>query len=219
MLKDKQSWLVAVLLFVSGGVFFNILPSVSLAISLDWSALSAVGTVGAVLVSLGLAVTSWWNRRGEEQLRAKLVAARMRPVLVDLINQLGYFSAWYYFDNLDSPGEIEDVRGLVKPLRICTDSISKEDIERLVVLDQKSTGYLSSGIGRVEAVISEVERVTGDWDEITDVQKGRYRDTWGPTLDEARDHIYQAMDVIEKAVNDVAPEIDWSQVYADHHED
>ncbi|WP_241356881.1 hypothetical protein, partial [Escherichia coli] len=106
MLKDKQSLLVAVLLFVSGGVFFNILPSVSLAVSLDWNALSAIGTVGAVLVSLGLAVTSWWNRRGEEKLRAKLVAARIRPVLVDLINQLEYFSAWYYFDNLDSPGEV-----------------------------------------------------------------------------------------------------------------
>lgn len=54
MLKDKQSWLVAVLLFVSGGVFFNIIPSVSLAISLGWNALSAIGTIPGSIASAAL---------------------------------------------------------------------------------------------------------------------------------------------------------------------
>ena len=215
MEKNWVRWLVCLLLFLSGGVFFKLVPFVSFKLELTWDAFSAIGTVSAVVVSLYLASSVERKQRAENKERSLLVAARLWPMADSLNGHLAELSGWVYFDTLDSQEPISDIRERVKRLRTYLDRLTMQDIERIVAIDITIASYLSRAIGGIEGVITSVERESREWDAISKGSKEFYRQHWGDALLSARDFLLMALPTLEYAAKKAAPLPDWAALNAE----
>ncbi|WP_448177133.1 hypothetical protein [Pseudomonas putida] len=214
MEKAWVRWLVCLLLFLCGGIFFKLLPQVSVDLKLDWNAFSAIGTFAAVIVSLYLASSAERKLVAERRERSALVAARVWPIAEALNGHLSDLSGWVYFDNLDDPEKISDIRERVKRLRVFLDCMKIDDVERIVAIDISVASYLSRAIGEIEGVVVSVEREGEEWDAISQVSKEFYREHWGGALLNARDFLQMALPSLMTAAHKAAPTPDWAEIYA-----
>ncbi|WJO31015.1 hypothetical protein [Pseudomonas monteilii] len=214
MEKAWVRWLVCLLLFLCGGIFFKLLPQVSVDLKLDWNAFSAIGTFAAVIVSLYLASSAERKLVAERRERSALVAARVWPIAEALNGHLSDLSGWVYFDNLDDPEKISDIRDRVKRLRVCLDCMKIDDVERIVAIDISVASYLSRAIGEIEGVVVSVEREGEEWDAISQASKEFYREHWGGALLNARDFLQMALPSLMTAAHKAAPTPDWAEIYA-----
>jgi hypothetical protein len=218
MEKSWVRWLVCLLLFLCGGVFFKLAPVVTFKFELSWDAFSAIGTVAAVVVSLYLARSVERKQQAENKERSSLVAARLWPIADALNGDLAGLSGWVYFDDLDSPEPISDIREKVKRLRIYLDRMTMQDIERIVAIDITIASYLSRAIGEIEGVIASVERESKEWNNISRASKDFYREHWGKAIISARDFLNMALPSLEYAAQKAAPIPDWAEIYGrDEH--
>ncbi|TWC11416.1 hypothetical protein FBY06_1445 [Pseudomonas sp. SJZ085] len=215
MSRDWVVWLGCLLLFVCGGLFFRISPVVIFKLELTWEAFSAIGTLGAVVVSLYLARSAERRLRSENKERSSLVAARLWPIAEALNSQLADLSGWVYFDNLDAPESISDIRERVKRLHIYFDRMTMQDIERIIAIDISIANYLSRAMGEVEGVIASVEREGEEWNNISQVSKDFYRERWGNSIISARDFLTMALPSLMYAAQKAAPFPDWHEIYND----
>lgn len=214
MEKAWVRWLVCLLLFLCGGIFFKLLPQVSVDLKLDWDAFSAIGTLAAVIVSLHLAGSAERKLVAERKERSALVAARVWPIAEALNGHLSDLSGWVYFDNLDDPEKISDIRERVKRLRVYLDCMKIDDVERIVAIDISVASYLSRAIGEVEGVVVSVEREGKEWDAISQLSKEFYRKHWGDAILNARDFLQMALPSLEYAARKAAPIPDWAEIHA-----
>lgn len=201
-------------LVLCGGIFFKLLPSLSLNLQLDWNSLSAIGTLSAVLVSLWLARSSDRKTRREEKQRGELAASRIWPIAGAMNAQLSEFVGWVYFDDLDSSEPISDIRDKFKKLQVFADRISREDVQDTVSLDISVASYLARAIGEIEGVIVSVEREIKEWGQISRLQKEFFRSTWGDAVVNSRDLLLLALPTLEYAAQKAAPLPDWAKIYA-----
>ena len=215
MSRDWVVWLGCLMLFVCGGLFFRIPPLVTFELKLTWEAFSAIGTVSAVVVSLYLARSIERRIRSENKERSSLVAARLWPIAEALNSQLADLSGWVFFDNLDEPEPISDIRDRVKRLRIYLDRMTMQDIERVIAIDISVASYLSRAMGEVEGVIASVERESDEWNKISQVNKDFYRERWGNSIISARDFLTMALPSLMYAAQKAAPFPDWNEIYDD----
>lgn len=217
MEKFWVRWFVCVLLFLSGGVFFKLIPHVSFNfdLKLGWEAFSAMGTIAAVIVSLYMARSSDRNRKAEKKEISSLVAARLWPITQALHQALIDLSVWVYLDDLDSSEPISDIRESVKHLRIYLDRISINDIEQVVYIDIVTASYLSRSIGEIGGVIASVERESKEWIAIPQRSKEFYRSHWGGSLTAAQDFLFLVLPNLEKAAQRATPSPDWAAVYGE----
>lgn len=213
MEKSWVRWLVCLLLFLSGGIFFKLLPVVSLKFDLSWEAFSAIGTVAAVVVSLYLARSAERKQQAGDRERSSLVAARLWPVAEALNGDLAGLSGWVYFENLDSPEPISDIRETLKHLRVYLDRMTMQDIERIIAIDITIASYLSRAIGEIEGVIASVERESEEWNNISSMSKDFYREHWGKAILSAREFLLMALPTLEHAAQKAAPVPDWAEIY------
>lgn len=214
MEKSWVRWLVCLLLFLCGGIFFKLVPLVSFKFELSWDAFSAVGTVAAVVVSLYLASSTERKQRAENKERSSLVAARLWPIAEALNGDLAGLSGWVYFDNLDSSEPISDIRERVKRLRVYLDRMTMQDIERIVAIDITIASYLSRAIGEIEGVVASVERESEEWNNISQGSKDFYRQHWGGAILSARDFLLLALPSLMHVAQKAAPPPDWGAIYA-----
>jgi len=214
MEKTWMPWVVSLLLFISGGIFFKLVPMMNFELTMSWDTFSALGTIAAVVVSLYLAGSSDRKVRAANKVRSTIVAARIWPVAEALNAALGALSGWVYFENLDSDEPINDVREEVKRLRVYLDGIKMQDIEMLVSIDISIASYLARSIGEVEGVIASVERESVEWKSISKFNKDFYRSHWGDALINARDLLQMALPSIMFAAKKAAPLPDWATIYA-----
>ncbi|NWB64438.1 hypothetical protein [Pseudomonas sp. F1002] len=215
MEKSWVRWLVCLLLFLCGGIFFKLAPMASFKFEITWDAFSAIGTVAAVVVSLYLARSTDRKRQAENKVRSTLVVARLWPIAEALNGALTDLSGWVYFDDLDSPEPISDIRERVKRLRIYLDRMSMQDIELLVSIDIVIASYLSRAIGEVEGVIASVERESREWNAISRGSKEFYRNHWGDAILSARDFLTLALPSLKYSAQKAAPVPDWAAIYAE----
>lgn len=213
MEKAWLRWLVCLLLFLCGGIFFKLLPQVSVDLKLDWNAFSAIGTFAAVIVSLYLASSAERKLVADRRWRSALAAARVWPIAEALNQHLSDLSGWVYFDNLDDPETISDIREKVKQLRVYLDCIKVDDIDRIVAIDISIASYLSRAIGEIEGVVVSVEREGKEWDAIPQTSKEFYREHWGGALLSARDFLQMALPSVMAAAEKAAPTPDWAEIY------
>lgn len=213
MEKAWVRWLVCLLLFLCGGIFFKLLPQASVDLKLDWNALSAIGTFAAVIVSLYLASSAERKQVAERRERSALAAARVWPIAEALNGHLSDLSGWVYFDNLDDPEKISDIRERVKRLRVYLDCMKIDDVERIVAIDISVASYLSRAIGEIEGVVVSVEREGKEWDAISQVSKEFYRKHWGDAILSARDFLQMALPSLMHAAQKAAPIPDWAEIY------
>ena len=206
-------WLVCLLLFLCGGIFFKLLPQASGDLKLDWNALSAIGTFAAVIVSLYLASSAERKQVAERRERSALAAARVWPIAEALNGHLSDLSGWVYFDNLDDPEKISDIRERVKRLRVYLDCMKIDDVERIVAIDISVASYLSRAIGEIEGVVVSVEREGKEWDAISQLSKEFYRKHWGDAILNARDFLQMALPSLQHAAQKAAPIPDWAEIY------
>ena len=209
MKKDLVVWGGCLMLFLCGGIFFKLIPLVSFKFELSWDAFSAVGTVSAVVVSLYLASSTERKRQAENKERSSLVAARLWPIAEALNGALVGLSGWVYFDNLDSPERISDIREQLKRLRVYLDRMTMQDIERIVAIDMTVASYLSRAIGEIEGVVASVEREIQEWDVISQGSKDFYRKHWGDAILTARDFLLMALPSLKHAAQKAAPLPEW----------
>lgn len=205
MSRDWVVWLGCLMLFVCGGIFFKLVPAVSFSFVLSWDAFSAVGTISAVALSLYLATDADRKLLAEKKVRSSLVAARLWPIAEALNGDLAALSGWVYFDNLNSPEPISDIRERVSRLRIYLDRLTMQDIERIVPIDISIASYLSRAIGEVEGVIASVEREGQEWSAISKGSKEFYRKHWGDSIISAREFLLMALPSLEYAAKKAAP--------------
>lgn len=215
MEKTWMPWLISLLLFIAGGIFFKLVPMTSFELTITWDAFSALGTIAAVIVSLYLASSSERKVQSENKLRSTIVAARIWPVAEALNAALASLSGWVYFENLDSEEPISDVREEVKRLRIYLDGINTQDIEMMVSIDIRIASYLARSVGEVEGVIASVERESAEWGSISKMSKDFYRSHWGDALINARELLQMALPSIMFAAKKAAPLPDWATIYAE----
>ncbi|MBV4552329.1 hypothetical protein HU742_014380 [Pseudomonas sp. SWRI102] len=219
MRRDLIVWLGCLLLFFCGGIFFKLLPAATFKFELSWEAFSAIGTVAAVVVSLYLARSTERNKRAEGKERSSLVAARLWPTADALNRDLAELSGWAYFDNLDGPEPISDIRDRVKRLRVYLDRMMMQDVERIIAIDIIVANYLSRAIGEVEGVIVSVERESEEWHLISQLSKDFYRQHWGAAILSAREFLLMALPSLEYAARKAAPAPDWAKIYNDEEMD
>lgn len=216
MSRDWVVWLGCLMLFVCGGLFFRISPVVTFKLGLTWEAFSAIGTLGAVVVSLYLARSTERRLRSENKERSSLVAARLWPIAEALNGQLVDLTGWVYFDNLESPEPIADIRERVKRLRYYLDRMTMQDIERIIAIDISIASYLSRAMGEIEGVIASVEREGDEWNKISPASKDFYRERWGNSIISARNFLTMALPSLMDAAQNAAPIPEWHEIYNDN---
>lgn len=215
MEKSWVRWLVCLLLFLSGGIFFKLMPVATFKFELSWDAFSAIGTVAAVVVSLYLARSAERKQQAESKERSLLVAARLWPIAEALNGDLAGLTGWVYFEELDSPEPISDIREKVKRLRLYRDRMTMQDIERIVAIDITIASYLSRAIGEVDGVVASVERESKEWGAISQGSKDFYREHWGNSILSAREFLLMALPSLKHAAQKAAPMPDWAALDAE----
>lgn len=213
MEKDWVRWLVCILIFLCGGIFFKLVPDNSFKFILSWEAFSAIGTLSAVGVSLYLACSTDRKRQAEDSTRSSLVAARLAPIAEALEGDLEDLLSWVYFDDLDSLEPISDIRERVKRLRIYLDRMPMQDIERIIPIGASTANYLSRAVGEVEGLIVSVERESKEWSAISQSSKVFYRTHWGDAIVSARDFLIIALPKLVSVAKKAAPTPEWGEIF------
>lgn len=157
MEKRWVRWIVCLLLFLSGGVFFKLMPAATIKFDLGWDAFSAIGTLGAVVVSLYLASAADRKAKTQERHRAELVAVRIYPVLQSLHHRVTAIFAQFAFNaeraSVNRPDILNDMKLAIEYARLIKD----ETLDALVHLDDGIFAKrLSRALGMLDGLGVEI---------------------------------------------------------------
>jgi hypothetical protein len=111
--------------------------------SSDWAAwVQAVGSIGAIIGAVAIAMRETWNRRKDETLRARFAAASMQMCIKQAYDRLVEADAWLK-DHPDCDGEHSLMR--LHHLQMTHAQLNVDDLIPLLPLPNRCAHYLARG--------------------------------------------------------------------------
>lgn len=188
---------------------------------MDWDALSAVGTVLAVFVALGLASQAERQRARSERQRAGLVAARLLETVRHMADKTHHHMAMlaFYEDNRDWTkddflSDLTDMGQMLEGIGIST-------IQALEPLPGNTANRLAMAIGVVDTLASEVAvlRARRSWSDLGASARKHYVARWGSLAGRAKDYFQVVQRELEAAAEVAAPRPSGEELYGSWSDD
>lgn len=172
-----------------------------------WDMLSAIGTLAAVAVALGVSGHAAWKSRCVEKDKSELAAAKMLSPLSTLESMASYLAAVIGFRNIETsePDPIL-LRGLID-LEELSKSISIDDLYALLNLPNHSAKRASRSLGLIQTLTTYARPVLiGErWASYRVDQRDHYYKEWSDRLSEISDLLLVAKKACEDAAAAGAP--------------
>lgn len=180
-----------------------------------WDMLSAVGTLAAVVVALGVSLRSGWTSRRMEKDRSELAAAKMLSPLSAIGKKASHLSAIIAFRDQGATTSETRILEHLNELENLAKSISIEDLYPLLHLPKHAAKRASRSLGLIQPLVSEARSILTyhAWDDFSKSQKTAHYDRWMNMLSEISDLLIIAVGVCETAASTGAPLPSREEIY------
>lgn len=180
-----------------------------------WEMLSALGTLAAVGVALGVSIHSVLATKKVESDRAELAAAKMLTPLSVLERKAMYINMWFGFSG-DAP-EAPDSNLLlaVEELDAFYKSISLDDLYPLLQLPSHAAKRAAKALGLIQAFVSDARPVLLFLieDNVDSSQIAVHYKRFGVMLNEITEHLTVAVATCDVAASSGAPRPSAEELY------
>jgi hypothetical protein len=185
-----------------------------------WDALSAVGTLLAVVVALGLALLSEFQRRKGNKKRAGLVASRLLESVMLLADEVRHRMAAFAFYEDGRDGNNDGFADEVLTLRRLVEAISLESIYALEPLPGNCASRLAMALGIIDALGREVEyaKALQPWKQMSPEWRKHYTARWMSLCSSAADYLHMVRSELESAAGVAAPRPSAEDIYGPWHD-
>lgn len=166
-----------------------------------WEALSAIGTLGAVVVALGIAGHSAWANRRAENDRSELAAAKMLSPLSAIERKAAYLSVCFAFAESDFAEPNPNVLAALDELEALARAVSIEDLYPLLKLPRHAAKRSARALGLIQTFVNETYALLAhkSWPEMDNRQRAIHYSSWLQKVSEIQDHLTVAVSVCESA--------------------
>ncbi|MDD2056568.1 hypothetical protein N5D52_25035 [Pseudomonas sp. GD03860] len=173
----------------------------------SWDALSAIGTMAAVIVALWVSVQSIFANRSLNRDRAQLAAARMLSPLLALDRKAGFIGLRFGFRHLDEHDVDQSALKALEELQGICKSISIDDLYPLLPLPRHAAKRSAKALGLAEVFFDDAHSMLTHpyWAELDAEQRNLHYDRWMKMLSEIHDHLSVAVFEAESASSTGAP--------------
>ncbi|WP_223533086.1 hypothetical protein [Pseudomonas sp. BF-R-30] len=182
-----------------------------------WDMLSAIGTVAAVVVALGISGQSAWANRKAEKDRSELSAAKVLSPLSVLERKASYLFAWFAFSE-DAHAESDTkVLKFLEELEVLSSAISIEDLYPLLKLPNHAAKRSARALGLIQAFVGDAHATIShpSWIDVGLAHRTGEFKRWFGMLSEIKDHLILAVDVCESAASTGAPRPSPEEIYGE----
>lgn len=181
-----------------------------------WEALSAIGTLGAVIVALGISVLSARASGKIDMDRAELAAAKMLSPLSSLTWKVSGLFAWFAFTDNESSDSDVWVKKSLDELDLLASNITIEDLYPLLKLPSHAAKRAARALGLIHTFIGDVREVITrpSWAGIDAKRKAAEYKRWFEMLSLIKDHLEISIRVCEASAQSGAPRPTSDEIYA-----
>lgn len=185
-----------------------------------WDMLSAVGTLAAVVVALGVSLRSDWTTRRAENDRAQLAAAKMLSPISSLERKASFLYAWFAFSEVSTFNDYGNVKKALEELEALSKSVSNDDLYPLLKLPNHAAKRASRALGLVQTFVADASATLNhqSWHDLDIDQKSIHHKRWLAMVSEIKDHLALAVGVCEKAASTGAPRPSAQEIYGQYPE-
>ncbi|MGY4663191.1 hypothetical protein ACVWZ9_003985 [Pseudomonas chlororaphis] len=170
-----------------------------------WDMLSAIGTLAAVVVALGVSGhTAYVNRKADKD-RSELVAARMLSPITELERKASYLFAWFCFSDEEPADGHVNILMAIQELAVMAKALSIDDLYPLLHLKKHAAKRSARALGLIQSFSADAIAIIShhSWSN-TSRHKTHY-ERWAGMLSEIKDHLAIAMLACESAASVGAP--------------
>lgn len=179
-----------------------------------WNALSAVGTLLAVLVALWFSVQSVRSNGRADKDRSELAAAKMLSPISDLERKASYLFVWFCFTGEKEPeGQYMNTLIAIQELSVMARAISIEDLYPLLHLKRHAAKRAARALGLIQTFSSDACAVLTHhtWSNVS--AREIHHERWRTVLSEIKDHLAVAVIACETAASMGAPRPTPDEIY------
>lgn len=172
-----------------------------------WEALSAIGTLLAVIVALGISVHSSKASAKSEMDRAELAAAKMLSPISSLTWKVSGLFAWFAFNSIEAKDSTSRVMKQIDELDALASSITIDSLYPLLKLPSHAAKRSARALGLIHTFINDVRATMNhpSWERIGHSQKAATYEAWVGRLSEIKDLLEIAERVCEASAQSGAP--------------
>ncbi|MEN5198191.1 hypothetical protein ABE525_03110 [Pseudomonas wadenswilerensis] len=170
-----------------------------------WDMLSAIGTLAAVAVALGVSGhAAYVNRRADKD-RSELVAAKMLSPITELERKASYLFAWFCFDEEEPADGYINVLKAIQELDVMAGAISIDDLYPLLHLRSHAAKRSARALGLIHSFSADAIAIIShhSWGDIS--RRKTHHERWVVMLSEIKDHLAVAESACESAASIGAP--------------
>jgi len=186
-----------------------------------WEALSAIGTVIAVIVALGISVHSARANGKAEMDRAELAAAKMLSPLSNLACKVSGLFGWFAFNDYEPDDSDAQVMKSLDELDALANSITIEDLYPLLKLPGHAAKRSAMALGLVHTFVNDVRGgiTHPSWVDIGATNKNAEYKRWFEMLSVIKDHLGVSVMACEASAQRGAPRPTSDEIHANEQMD
>jgi len=183
-----------------------------------WEALSAIGTLLAVIVALGISLYSSKAGAKADQDRAELAAAKMLSPISSLTWKVSGLFAWFAFNSIETEDPTAIVLKQIDELDVLASSITIDSLYPLLKLPSHAAKRSARALGLIHTFTNDVRATLNhpSWRCIGQGQKTTTYEAWAGQLSEIKDLLEIAEWVCKASAQSGAPRPTSDEI---HHND
>ena len=180
-----------------------------------WEMWSAIGTVAAVFVALGISGQAAWANRRTEKDRSELAAAKMLSPLSALERKAAYLSVCFAFGESDFAEPGTNVLTAMEEIEALSKTISAEDLYPLLKLPRHAAKRSAKALGLIQTSVSDIRAILAHptWSDLKSSHKAMHYKRWWGMISEIQEHLAMAVAVCEAAAETGAPRPSPEEMY------
>ncbi|BAQ75112.1 SH3 domain protein [Pseudomonas sp. Os17] len=170
-----------------------------------WDMWSAIGTMAAVAVALGVSGHAAYANRRADKDRSELVAARMLSPITELERKVSYLFAWFCIDDAEPAEGYMNILRAIQELDIMARDISIDDLYPLLHLKSHAAKRTARALGLIQSFSADAGAMISHhtWSDVS--QHKIHFKRWAVMLSEIKDHLAIAVLACEVAASTGAP--------------
>ncbi|WP_077045234.1 hypothetical protein [Pseudomonas sp. KK4] len=180
-----------------------------------WDMLSAIGTVAAVVVALGISGQAAWANRRAETDRSELAAAKMLGPLFALERKSASLTACFAFGETEFSNSEPYVLKLLEELDALSKSVLINDLYPLLKLPNHAAKRSALALGLIHTLVSDARSMllNQHWVNMKNTEKAFQYKRWLSMTSEIYEHLIAAVRVFESAAAVGAPRPSQEEIY------
>lgn len=170
-----------------------------------WEMWSAIGTITAVVVALGISCQAAWVTRKADKDRSELASAKMLSPLSELERKASYLFAWFCFNDGEHKDQYMPALLAIQELDVLAKSISIEDLYPLLHLKNHAAKRSARALGLIRTFSGDTITILmhHSWSNVE--QRETHQERWRGMLSEIKDHLAVAVMACDEAASTGAP--------------